>query len=240
MINPANDAIYLQFCKRYEVSPDKYLYRDPYSRYIRILNMLEKKNIVLKDKTCLDLGCMRPELASLIINNYGAKVTGMDQWDMMEAWPDMNMKYFNTNLEEDFTRYIDEPFDIIFALEILEHMVDTDVFLERLRKSVKNDGFLIISTPNINSLRNRFSVPIGKYPQGLEYKNIVHHVRLYNVHVLKKHLAEHGFKLVDMFGVNFLPLRGPMNFPLYRKLGENLGNNLPSLCANIVAIAKPV
>lgn len=240
MINPANDSVYLYFVNRYGSTPDKYLYRDPYFRYLRILDKLEKKNILAKKQKCLDLGCMRPELASLLINNYDAKVTGMDQWDMMGVWPDINMKFFNTNIEEDFTQYIDDPFDIIFALEILEHMIDTDVFLERLRKSIKKDGTLVISTPNINSLRNRVTVPMGKYPQGLEYKNIVHHVRLYNVHVLKKHLAEYGFEVIDMFGVIFLPLSGPMQIPFYRNIGKMLGNNLPSLCANIVAIAKPI
>ena len=238
MLKVKDDEVYLAMCDRVKQSPDKFLHGDPYHRYIRILNTLDDKKLISQGITCVDLGCLRPELASLLINNFDAKVTGIDQWDMLNYWPNIKMKYHNADLSKDFTEVLTEKYDIVFALEILEHMIDTDVFLERIKSSLKKGGLVVISTPNINSFRNRVTVPFGIYPSYMEYKNHIHHVRLYNMPKLESHLKEHGFTLLCKLGINLLPYRGPMNFVPYRKLSEALGDMFPQLCSNIVAIAR--
>ena len=90
---------------------------------------------------------------------------------------------------------------------------------------------------SINSLRNRIQVPFGAYPNGLEYRTLVHHVRLYNVPTLKLHLKEHGFQLIAMAGVNFLPIRF-MKYKAARAIDTRLADLFPSLCGNIIAIFK--
>ena len=86
MLKVKDDEVYLAMCDRVKQSPDKFLHGDPYHRYIRILNTLDDKKLISQGITCLDLGCLRPELASLLINNFDAKVTGIDQWDMLNYW----------------------------------------------------------------------------------------------------------------------------------------------------------
>jgi len=238
MINFINDPVYLKMCERLKRRKIDNLYQDPYHRYSRILQYLHRKNLISEGVSCLDLGCLRPELASLLINNYNADVTGIDQWDMKASWPEIKMNFIQTDLAGDFTAYIPKEFDIVFALEVLEHMIDTDLFLERIKKSVKKGGIVAISTPNINNLRNRIMVPLGGYPVSMEYKNIIHHVRLYNVKALKSHLEEHGFEVLDIYGVNFLPYKGLMSNRIYRKISEWLAVKLPALCSNMIAIVK--
>ena len=85
---------------------------------------------------------------------------------------------------------LDNKFDYISAMEVIEHIIDTDNFLENCYKQLNDGRKLILTTPNINSLRNRHYVPLGLYTWDLEYKNIIHHTRLYNVSTLKSHLNE--------------------------------------------------
>ena len=89
-------------------------------------------------------------------------MTGIDGWDMLDEYPEIDMKFINTNLMNDFTPLITDKVDTVFALEVIEHMIDTDVFLDRIHTCLKEKGLLVISTPNINNLRNRVLVPLGK------------------------------------------------------------------------------
>lgn len=157
---------------------------------------------------------------------------------MLDEYPEIDMKFINTNLMNDFTPLITDKVDTVFALEVIEHMIDTDVFLDRIHTCLKEKGLLVISTPNINNLRNRVLVPLGKYPSALEYRNIIHHVRLYNIAAIRSQLTEHGFVVKKIFGVGFFPYRGPMGNKVYRWLSERLGDIFPSLCANMIVIAR--
>lgn len=128
------------------------------------------------------------------------------------------------------------PMDVISALEVLEHITDTDRFMSEVYERLRPGGWFLLSTPNINSLRNRVTVPFGAYPTGLEYRNIIHHVRLYNPHVLAAHLASKGFSEIRMRGVSFLPMRF---LALGRSgLSRSLADLLPQLCNNFLVVAR--
>jgi hypothetical protein len=123
----------------------------------------------------------------------------------------------------------------ISALEVLKHMIDTDGFLKRAFDALLPGGWLVISTPNINSLRNRIMVPLGVYPVGLEYRTVVHHVRLYNVPTLRGHLRAMGFGRMEIRGVAFLPLNSSVG---RGGLSTWLADSFPSLCGNLIAAAQ--
>ena len=46
-------------------------------------------------------------------------------------------------------------------------------------------------------------LPFCKYPVPMEYKYIIHHVRLYNRTLLEKHLNKYNFKIVKTIGLSF-------------------------------------
>src|SRR5262249_24203647 len=128
----------------------------------------------------------------------------MDDWQA-HLKNDDSWRYFQRDLAKGIQ--LDEKFPFISALEVIEHIVNTDAFLRDCNEHLNHNGLLLLKTPNINSLRNRVTVPLGKYPVGLEYRIVVHHVRLYNPSVLRRHLEEHGFSVQMVRGVNFLPMR---------------------------------
>ena len=46
------------------------------------------------------------------------------------------------------------PFDVIVALEVIEHVAHPDRLLARLRQLIKPNGFIVLTTPNGGFLRN--------------------------------------------------------------------------------------
>ncbi len=228
-------------------------YSDPWYRFDRIIALLARHASVPAGSRWLDVGCQLGQFFSRLQTRYQVIPTGIDNFqegNLIEVCAkhfDIEIRHASEVLDGSW-RYlsrlvdkggfgIDEKFDFISALEILEHMIDTDAFLQECRDHLAQGGYLIISTPNINSLRNRIQVPFGAYPAGMEYRNKIHHVRLYNAQVLRSHLREHGFELVAMAGASFLPARW-LRHRLVRFVDCRLSDLLPAICGNLIGIFR--
>jgi hypothetical protein len=99
-------------------------------------------------------------------------------------------------------------------------------------------GLFIVTTPNINQLRNRFLVLLGYYPAGLEYRNIIHHVRLYNVSKIMEQYRAHGLEVLAVRGVQMLPRRWITKYGIARQVSEWLSRLFPALSSAIIVIAR--
>jgi 2-polyprenyl-3-methyl-5-hydroxy-6-metoxy-1,4-benzoquinol methylase len=206
---------------------------DPWFRFARLLREIDSSIAVQRGAKWLDLGCHQGQFASLVSAKYGVSATGVDGWPAVEAV--QGWQYRQADLERGVE--LGDDFTYLSALEVLEHMTDTDRFLDECRNQLVPGGYLILTTPNINSLRNRIEVPLGLYPNGLEYRNVIHHVRLYNVDKLRLHVTEHGFDVCWIRGVNFAPMR------VIRRAGtatwdRPVANALPQLCGNFMLLAR--
>ena len=89
-------------------------------------------------------------------------------------------------------------FDLIFAGEIIEHLVDTDKFINDLARCLKPNGNLIITTPNLASFENRIRLLFVVYPEWVDWctSEGVGHVRSYTMKILNRQLLRHGFTSV--------------------------------------------
>jgi 2-polyprenyl-3-methyl-5-hydroxy-6-metoxy-1,4-benzoquinol methylase len=214
--------------------------------------LLERHTSIQPGAKWLDIGCQIGQFIKFLRARHRIDATGVDNFEATNV-REVCRKYFHVDIKEprevldDSWRYhfrwvdkgfnLDERFSFISALEVLEHMLDTDAFLEECRNHLQDGGHLVISTPNLNSLRNRVGFPFGAYPNGLEYRMIIHHVRLYNAPILKSHVEEHGFRLVAMAGVNFVPAKF-LTSRIVRAIDARLADRFPNLCGNLIAIFK--
>ncbi|MBW2310380.1 MAG: methyltransferase domain-containing protein [Deltaproteobacteria bacterium] len=138
--------------------------------------------------------------------------------------------------------YRNQTFDCILAGEIIEHIVDTDYFLEEINRLLINKGVLIITTPNLVNLENRFRILIGRYPIFVDYTSRGdNHVRVYTGRALIKQLREGGF-LIEKYTGSFVPF---ISYSLFKKMTSRLmpilsimGLLFPSLAIHAIIKAR--
>jgi len=81
-------------------------------------------------------------------------------------------------------------FDVVTAGEIIEHMIDESAFLRECRRVLKPGGRLVVTTPNLAFLANRFLVPLGRMPK---FVYEPYHYHCHTKAMLTKQLEENGF-----------------------------------------------
>lgn len=131
--------------------------------------------------------------------------------------------------------------DIVFALEIIEHLFDTDFFLSEIHRVLKPSGILILSTPNLASLQNRLRLLLGRYPKYLEYsKKGAGHIHLYTPNVLKSQLLNTKYLILNTCAPNFLcPFITRKWFPkILREFCMFLGDIFPTLGSHLLVVAR--
>lgn len=100
-------------------------------------------------KTVLDIACGSGYGSNILARAGAEKVTGMDVDE--EALSNAGKKFVLDNLEFKKGNGLDlgvYGFDVVVSFETIEHLQDGEKFLSELAKAVKDDGVVIISTPN--------------------------------------------------------------------------------------------
>ena len=183
----------------------------------------------------LDLGCHDGTLARLLAAQ-GYRVTGVDVYDPALK-QESSWEYVQFNLDKVPLPFAADSFNIVSALELIEHIIDTDTFLEEVKRIVRAGGLFVLSTPNICMAKNRLRVLFGRYPFGVEYRNILHHVRLYNLGCIVAHLKEHNFIVLSAEGEKLLPQKF-IKKEWSSRLSEFLARIFPNLCSNLIIVAQ--
>lgn len=157
-------------------------------RLNEILQAIQK--IDLANPKILDFGCGNGWLTS-ILNHIGPTV-GIELSDRAvslakKMYP--TPKFFCGNVfKHPFEK---ESFDIVISQEVIEHVLDQELYLELATSYLKKGGFLILTTPNafnFNSWDKKALQSWGMQP----IENWL------NAKQLKKLLLKKGFKIVDM------------------------------------------
>jgi|DewCreStandDraft_4_1066084.scaffolds.fasta_scaffold79274_1 2-polyprenyl-3-methyl-5-hydroxy-6-metoxy-1,4-benzoquinol methylase len=120
-------------------------------------------------------------------------------------------------------------FDGIVLGEILEHIFDTDRFLQNVRKKLKNNGYIIITTPNLATFGRRLLLLFGKNPH-IEYyfrEDSAGHIRYFVKDTLFKLLFDNGFRVEKYTSdeVNF-NAKGTIKSKLLCKVFPGLGRTI--------------
>lgn len=165
-------------------------------KMVSIINQFD-----LKEKNILDIGCHDGTLLSMIENGNNA-FFGLDASDWwIERCREKNIavqQYFFD--DEKKLPYEESFFDLVIAGEIIEHIYDTDFFLEEIRRVLKPKGKLIISTPNIASLGRRFFLLAGINPLieiSPNEAGSVGHIRYFTFDSLNRLIRKHRFRIIS-------------------------------------------
>ena len=101
----------------------------------------------------IDIGC-GGGLISEPFARMGANVVGIDASKkniqvakIHASKSELNIDYRNTSTEELIAQN-QEKFDVVFALEVIEHVADVNQFISHCSQLLKDDGILFIATLN--------------------------------------------------------------------------------------------
>ena len=170
-------------------------------------------------KKVLDVGCGEGYGSSYLAQK-AAQVTGMDYDKDIIAYA--RDKYRKANLAFCVGQPQDglsphQQFDVICSFQVIEHIRDTGVFLEGIKKLLRDKGRFICSTPNKLDASPHSLAPLNKF-----------HVKEYLYGEFVELLQAH-FKTVEMFG-----LKRGKRFNFFRRM-KKIG-----ICTMLPAPLNPV
>ena len=189
----------------------------------KLLGLLTK----VPDATLLDIGCNNGVFTRQIAEKIGAKRIFGIEIDRNNAHRarDRGINIILADASKDFP-FRDEVFDVIVSNQVIEHLNNTDVFVREILRTLKQDGYCVVATPNLAGIHNIISLFMGFQPPTAHVSdelfacgnpfnpdnNIVvkhfAHRRIFTALALKSLFEFHGLKCEQLtgFGLHPLPL----------------------------------
>ena len=143
-----------------------------------------------------------------------------------------------------------ERFDVVFAGEILEHLIETEKLVRKMKELSKDNGTIIITVPNTAAWYNRFLLFFGFLPFWVEsgseksfgkpYGRVDGHVRAFTKRSLVELLEYSGLEVERLIGTAIDP-RPENQHSLKSRLSwraDKFFSHFPGLSSSIIAVCK--
>jgi 2-polyprenyl-3-methyl-5-hydroxy-6-metoxy-1,4-benzoquinol methylase len=179
-----------------------------------IEHYIKKQNIKI-----LDVGCATGDILNTFnkkYKKYGIDISDYAISEGRKKFPHIQFKIANVQKKFPFSK---DTFDVITAMDIIEHIKKQETFLKNINTVLKKGGLLFIVTPNNNLLRK----VIYKYMDDKE-----HHISLLSLEQLMILVEKNGFKIVSAWtyptgripNIKFRSNIGPETFLIAKKIGD--------------------
>ena len=196
-----------------------------------ILNMLEPKT----DAKMVDLGCSSGENTVKFANAVGTKdLYGVDLHPKACALAlEKGIKIARHDLNTPFP-FEEEFFDVIIANNVIEHIRETDLFVNEIYRILKPNGYVVVSTENLSGSHNMLALLLG-YQPFFDYVSKVYyignpfffhrktigeptviHYKLFAFQALVDILEVYHFKVESVKGAGYPPFLGSIAWLLCR------------------------
>jgi len=162
----------------------------------------------LTGKRALDVGCGAGLLCEPLAR-LGAEVTGLDAApELIEA---ARAHAEGSGLAIDYravgVEAVAGAFDLVTAMEVVEHVADPRAFVAALAARVAPGGLLVMSTPNRTGLSKLLTITLaeglGRVPRGTH-----DYAKFLGPEALGEMIRAAGLRVVDCEGIAFSPGRG--------------------------------
>ena len=177
-------------------------------------NLNEDVHAPLAGINILDIGC-GGGLISEPLARLGASVTGIDALEKncitakLHA-DDNNLKinYFQSTVEE---LNINNKFDVILNLEVIEHVKNQNEFIKKSCDLVNANGLMFIATINKTIFSLVFAKFMAEYVLGFLPKGTHDWNKFLTPEDVYAMLLQNQFDVMDSIGINYNPIRDSWN-----------------------------
>lgn len=171
---------------------------------LKILGMM------IPHKTVLEVGCSAGYMSKVIRDKLFGTVDGLEI-DMVAA---QMAKPYLRNLYvgsvEDFVilDQIKDQYDFIIFSDVLEHLVNPQQVLQKIKPKLKPTGMILASIPNVANWTLRIGLLLGQF----NYKDLglldKTHLRFFTRSTARKLFEDAGYQILqEDYTLGFLPLK---------------------------------
>jgi len=170
-----------------------------------ILKLLSRFNV----KRVVDLGAGNGALCAML-EAQGYEVAGVE-YDAkgVEIARAVHRKipFYNFGVQDNPQELLasEKPFDAVISTEVVEHLFSPHLLPIYAHQILKDDGYLIVSTPYHGYLKNLALSIVNKWD--FHHNPLWHggHIKFWSRATLSTLLGENGFKVVEFHGVGRIP-----------------------------------
>lgn len=208
----------LFYSRVFDINPEGRRYfgkfDDPYSSHSKIYSKIWKQ---LQGARVLELGVGDTSLTRKMVEN-GAIVDAIEidprSAELAEIYC---QRVYQSNLEDLKNIGLSDEYDIVLAVDVLEHLKEPEHVLYKIKDYVKKDGLLIVCLPNVANLYVRINLLFGRFPyhtKGILDKT---HLHFYTLNSAKSMLTKTGWVVFEK-DVTSIPAGIVFPFLLRKKL----------------------
>jgi SAM-dependent methyltransferase len=138
----------------------------------------------------------------------------------------------------------DSSIDVVIFEEVIEHLYNSDLIISEIKRILKKDGILIVSTPNLSSWINRLVLLFGYQPFShdvsflggfgrFKFKNQTNsHIKSFTLKAIIDYIKYFDFDILEIKGVEADGISG-----ILLKL-DRVFAHIPSIASHIFLVAK--
>jgi 2-polyprenyl-3-methyl-5-hydroxy-6-metoxy-1,4-benzoquinol methylase len=193
----------------------------------------------IKEKEVLDIGCIEHDLNRKhkeriwvhdFLRENANHVTGIDILkDDIKTLKSLGYDVYNQSAE---TFNFNKKYDVIFAGELIEHLSNPGLFLQRSKNHLKKNGTLIITTPNAYSLERLLRI-LKSYTNDPDVNK--EHTVWFSPAVITELLSRYNLSVLDIKFVDYPRIKPKLIYKVSNSLCKVFGNKFRE---NMILIAK--
>jgi 2-polyprenyl-3-methyl-5-hydroxy-6-metoxy-1,4-benzoquinol methylase len=169
-----------------------------YRRYMEIFNTIHQS--ISLEQPIIDIGS-GPGHVALLLHKLGYDITvaDVDFSEYHERYEKFNIGMIKTDIEFEDLPLNANSFECVIFTEVIEHLsyYHIDHVLAQIHRILKENGKLIITTPNFAAIELRLSLLFGGI-QPFRVINVSHN-RIYTMKEIETFLQRNNFKIIHKY-----------------------------------------
>jgi len=156
-----------------------------------------------KGDKLLDVGCGNGTLGYFAKSKY-KEVYGIDISEIaLKLSKERGLIVTKVNLNDENIPFEDGYFDFVTCLDVIEHVLEPRDLIKEIRRVLKKEGALVVSTPNIRAYFHLFHLIVqGRFPKTSDDRKHFDggHLHYFTYKDIEELLQDQGFKIIGKYG----------------------------------------